>query len=251
MRNHSECDSLAQEAWAFGEPWTAYVREALRLRYRLLPHLYSLAREAVEDGSPPLRPMLFEFPEDPAAWPLADQFMLGAGLLAAPALRPGQQARAVYLPVGLWQDFWTGELHAGGNWIITPTPFDTLPLFVRGGSALALTEPAAHSTSAHWSPLVLRLAPDADGRLSGRVWEDAGDGDAEGAWTQVEGRVDAQTLEVSVETPDLEMGREVVLELRAAEPRQASCEWSSESGWLRLRARQEGSVLHVSAAFGD
>jgi alpha-glucosidase len=249
MRNHSECDSLAQEAWAFGEPWTGYVREAVRLRYRLLPHLYSLAREAVEDGSPPLRPMLFEFPQDSAVWGLADQFMLGADLLAAPALRPGQQARAVYLPAGLWHDFWNGESFEGGRWIVVPTPLDGLPLFVRGGSALALTEPAAHSTSAHWAPLVLRLAPDVDGQVSARLWEDAGDGDAGGAWTQVSGRLGDEGLEVSIEGPAPQTARDIVLELRAPEPRQANCEWSSEGAWLRLRARQDSSAVHISAVF--
>ncbi|APZ44345.1 glycoside hydrolase family 31 protein [Acidihalobacter ferrooxydans] len=249
MRNHSECDSLAQEAWAFGEPWTGHVRAAVQLRYRLLPYLYSLAREAVEDGAPPLRPMLFEFPDDATAWPLADQFMPGAALLVAPALRPRQQARAVYLPAGRWQDFWSGELHEGGRWIVIPTPLDGLPLFVRAGSVLALTEPAPHTATAHWAPLVLRLLPDAAGRVSGRVWEDAGDGDAPGAWTQVQGQVDADGLRLTLETPALSMAREVVLELRAPGPVRGADDWTVDAGWLRLRRQQDTDRLAIDVAF--
>ncbi|HZE05683.1 MAG TPA: glycoside hydrolase family 31 protein, partial [Solirubrobacteraceae bacterium] len=249
MRNHSECDSLAQEAWSFGEPWTGYVREAVRLRYRLLPQLYSLAREAVEEGAPPLRPMLFEYPADEIAWSLADQFMLGADLLAAPALRPAQQARAVYLPSGRWHDWRSGEAIEGGRWIVVPTPLDALPLFLRGGRVLSMTDPATHTTDAYWDPLVLRLAPDSEGRVQGRVWEDAGDGDAPGGWTRIRGEVGASELEVSVDSARLGTPRDVVLELRAPEPVRASGHWTREDGWLRLRARQEGGALRITAHF--
>src|SRR4029453_15480010 len=96
-----------QEPYAFGSEVTAISRFRLGDRYRLLPYLYSLAAAASRTAPPPPRPLVWEFPDDPATETLADQAMLGPSLLAAPVLTPGTTSRPVYLPAGRWY-----ELHS-------------------------------------------------------------------------------------------------------------------------------------------
>lgn len=192
MRNHAGKGSRRQEPWQFGEPWLSLIRSALELRYQLLPYLYSLAKLASERGDPLLRPLLYAYPEDPQTWQIHDQCLLGPDLLAAPVLRPGQSRRAVYLPAGAWQDFWTGKRYQGQEWILCETPLAQMPLFQRCGSALPLVAPALFTTDAWWKDLIWKVAPDQT--ILGRVWQDAGDGDSPGQWRELTGSWDGQEL---------------------------------------------------------
>ena len=101
-RNHSAMGTVAQEPWAFGEPWETICRDMLRLRMRLLPYLYTLFEECHRTGAPILRPLLFEHPDDPETYAADDEFLLGSALLVAPITRPGIEHRHVYLPAGTW-----------------------------------------------------------------------------------------------------------------------------------------------------
>jgi len=232
MRNHSAKTSRRQEPWAFGEPWLGYIRQAIRFRYQLQPYLYTLAEEAARSGQPLMRPLFYHFPDDPEAAGVYDQFMLGPDLLAAPALRPGQQRRLVYLPAGRWYDFWTGEAEAGPGWLVAPTPLDRVPLWLREGRALPLSA-GRPAKSAHWDPLVWRLTP--SDRLEGQVYTDDGDGYGPGERLKLTGRFDGKRLLVSQE-PLTEA--EVLIELvGAAEPRAASGPVSFRRGVLRLPLR--------------
>jgi alpha-D-xyloside xylohydrolase len=119
---------------------TRLVRAAMELRMRLLPYLYTAFALYERDGTPPLRALVMDFPDDRAAWDIDDQFLLGDSLLVAPGL-PGQRERTLYLPAGTWHDFHTGAKHAGGQKITVPAPLEYIPLFVRDGSVLPLAEP--------------------------------------------------------------------------------------------------------------
>src|SRR5207302_31981 len=109
-RGHSLSGTERHEPWSFGPRVEAICREFLRLRYRLLPYLYTLFWEASRRGTPVLRPLLYHFPDDPATYQLHDQVMLGPSLMAAPIYHPGREHRHVYLPEGAWYDWWTDEL---------------------------------------------------------------------------------------------------------------------------------------------
>jgi alpha-glucosidase len=185
MRNHSSRASRRQEPWSFGEPWLGVIREALRFRYRLLPYLYTLAQEAASEGLPLMRPLMLEWPEDPLTWHLHDQFLLGADLLVAPALRPKETHRLVYLPEGSWREFWEGKELQGPGHVVLPTPFERIPLVQRAGSALPLTEPAPHTTDAYWEELVWQVALGEE--IYGRLYEDEGEGAASGSWSELSG----------------------------------------------------------------
>lgn len=113
--------------------------EALRLRYRLMPYLYSAAVDSARTGQPMMRALLVDSPDDPAAW-LADlEYRIGADLLVAPMTDP-DGTRHVYLPAGDWVDWWTGRVHHGGRHLRITMPLDRVPLFVRHGALIPMTD---------------------------------------------------------------------------------------------------------------
>lgn len=137
LRNHSAILTLRQEPWSFGEEIEAIVREYVGLRYRWMPHLYNLFREAAETGLPVMRPLVLEYPNDPNVANLCDQFLLGSDVLVAPVYRPDTEHRTVYLPAGQWLDYWTGELLEGGRHLLAYAPLAKLPLYIRKGAVIA------------------------------------------------------------------------------------------------------------------
>ncbi|MFD7502015.1 TIM-barrel domain-containing protein [Streptomyces sp. NPDC059850] len=129
------------EVWSYGEEAEAILAAYLRLRERLKPYLLEQMRTAHEEGLPPLRPLFLEFPGDPAAWDIADSYLLGPDLLVAPVLEPGGDARTAYLPAGArWTDAWTGEAYEGGRTVTVPAPLDRIPLFLRDGARLPVRD---------------------------------------------------------------------------------------------------------------
>ncbi len=127
------------EVWSFGPEVEAHLVACIHLRERLRPYLAQQMHVAHTTGVPPMRPLLLEFPDDPASWDIDDQFMLGDALLIAPVLQAGAVARRVYLPAGCdWCDAWTGTPHAGGTWLDAAAPIGHIPVFRRATSDLRL-----------------------------------------------------------------------------------------------------------------
>lgn len=138
MRTHSSLRSRRQEPWVFGKDVEAIARSAIELRYQLLPYLYSLGWHAHLYGHPLIRPMFFDFMDDKKTWKLSSQFMVGGHICVAPILRPGEFARAVYLPQGNWFNFWTGEELCGNQYILADAPLEKIPIFIRAGAVIPL-----------------------------------------------------------------------------------------------------------------
>ena len=175
-RNHSEIGNVDQYAWSWGEVVQEIVREAVRLRYRLLPYIYASFLTASETGAPVQRPMVFDHQDDPTVRDLDDQYLFGPDLLVAPVLQPGQTARQVYLPEGDWYDWHSGERHDGQAFIHVPTPMERIPVFARGGSVIPLWPEAPDSTAgSHPEELELRVfIPSTDGVFESELQEDDG-----------------------------------------------------------------------------
>lgn len=152
------------------------IREAIQLRYRLLPTLYTLAWRAARDNEPMVRPLFYVFPDDAKALRIEDAFMLGGDLLVAPVLEQGATTRSVYLPEnpGGWYVFHDGSHHAGGAVATVDAPLGRVPLFVRAGAMIATSDlvdridPAADSTRT----LTVYGAPET---ASAWLYEDDGD----------------------------------------------------------------------------
>lgn len=138
FRAHTEHGTPDQEPWTYGQPYEVINRSTITLRYRLLPYLYSTVALCHEYGWPVVRPVFTAEPDNPNIRGIDDSYLLGDALLVAPVLEEGAVRRKVYLPAGLWYDFWTNEVWEGGREIEVVAPLERLPLFVRAGAALPL-----------------------------------------------------------------------------------------------------------------
>lgn len=175
MRNHTQCGSRPQEPWAFGPQVEALARAAIRLRYRLLPYLYTLAHLAHRRGEPLLRPLLYDFPDAAHLHPIEDQLMVGPQLMIAPVYRPGVRRRLVELPPATWYDLRTGARLAKRDALIAEAPPGALPIFVRGGAILTLGN-VRRSTMEPLTELTIEAYPDPQAPGEWTLIEDAGEG---------------------------------------------------------------------------
>ncbi len=119
------------ELWSYGEDAFAIFKKHLNLRLSLKPYLQKLMQEASENGSPVMRTMFYEFPDDPVCWTLEDQYMFGSDYLVAPILAFGMRERNVYLPSGTWKNLENGAVHHGGQTLLCDAPLDAIPVFQR------------------------------------------------------------------------------------------------------------------------
>jgi len=145
--SHARCHGLgndnSREPWSFGVEATAIFKRYADLRYRLLPYIYGEARRSAATAKPMVRHLVVDYPDDRNVWGLEDQYLFGDSLLVAPVLAPldEQQGRWLYLPRGMWVDYWTKEWHASrGEWVEQPVDLATLPLYVKAGSVLPYGE---------------------------------------------------------------------------------------------------------------
>jgi alpha-glucosidase len=176
FRNHSEIGNVDQYAWAFGEVIEELVRDAIRLRYRLLPYIYAAFLRAAETGAPVQRPLVFDHQYDPTVREIDDQYLFGPDLLVAPVVESGTTARQVYLPAGDWYDWHTDERLGGRRFVTAATPAERIPIYARGGSVIPMWPEAPPSTAGyHPSAIELHLfVPAADGTYHSFLQEDDG-----------------------------------------------------------------------------
>jgi alpha-glucosidase len=202
-RNHSCKGTVPQEPWAFGEPWETVCRDMLSLRMRLLPYLYGLFDEAARTGAPILRPLLFEYPDDPVTYSADDEFLVGDALLVAPITRPGIEHRHVYLPAGEWFQWWTGERVEGPAHVLAHAPLGKPAIYARANAAIPLW-PVLQHTREIPDELTLRVFP-GSGTVTRTLYEDAGDGD--GPYARRTVTCDGRTLSLGAPEGDLEPSR--------------------------------------------
>ncbi|HEX5458996.1 MAG TPA: TIM-barrel domain-containing protein [Steroidobacteraceae bacterium] len=137
------------EIWAYGRQAEAILARYDRLRYRLIPYIYSLARHTYQTGAPFMRALWMDFPRDPQVANIGDEYMFGPDFLVAPVTSQGQTRKRVYLPAGAdWYDYWTNVRVPGGRTISVDAPIDRIPVFVRAGSILPLGTVVASTATA-------------------------------------------------------------------------------------------------------
>jgi alpha-D-xyloside xylohydrolase len=144
--------------WAFDEEAVDVVRRFTRIKHALMPYLYAAGIEASRTGTPVLRPMQLEFPDDPAVGYLDRQYMLGADLLVAPVLAESGEVD-FYLPAGTWTDYLTGRRVQGGGWRHETHAFDSLPLYVRDGAVLPVGSRTDRPDYAFLDELTIEVYP--------------------------------------------------------------------------------------------
>jgi alpha-D-xyloside xylohydrolase len=174
LRAHGE--RPFREMWEMGgESHPAYLAELKfdRLRYRLLPYVYSLAGAVTREHGTMLRPLVMDFRNDAGARDVRDQFLFGPALLVSPVTEYKARQRSVYLPAGgVWYDFWTGKAEDGGRTIDAPAPYDALPVHVRAGSIVPFGPELQYTGEKPADPITLRVYAGADGTFT--LYEDDG-----------------------------------------------------------------------------
>jgi alpha-D-xyloside xylohydrolase len=173
FRIHGE--SPKREMWFFGgETSPAYqaMLKTDRLRYRMLPYVYSLAGAAAHENSTMLRPFVMDFRQDATARASRDEYMFGPAFLVAPVTTYKARNRSVYLPKAEWYDFWTGAATAGGRTVDAAAPYDAIPLFVRAGSIVPFGPELQYTWEKPADPMTVYVYTGADGAFT--LYEDDG-----------------------------------------------------------------------------
>ena len=200
-----------REIWQFGkkgEPVYDAIEKQIRLRYRLIPYLYSMAWQVTSNNDSYMRPLFADFAADKKVWNMTDEFLFGHSILACPIVNPQYTEEKIirtnamtgwdrqtasdgspvgttdftqtktatkYLPKGAaWYDFWTGQRYSGGQSVTLQTSFDRVPMFVRAGSILPLGPEMQYVGEKPWDNLEMRVYPGADAQFT--LYEDEGDG---------------------------------------------------------------------------
>jgi len=174
LRVHGTRNPDENELWSYGPDAQNILVNFDRLRYRMLPYIYSLAWKTTSEAYTPMRPLVMDFRNDSRAQDVGDQFMYGPAFLVNPVTEPSSNTRPVYLPEAKWYDFWTGAAVEGGHMINAITPLDRLPVYVRAGSIVPLGPDQEWSTQKAEDPIELRIYPGTDGDFT--IYEDENDG---------------------------------------------------------------------------
>ncbi|MBE7506452.1 MAG: DUF4968 domain-containing protein [Planctomycetia bacterium] len=164
MRVHT-AGGKEQDPWSFGKKAEKHNREAIELRYRLLPYVYTEMHHASRTGLPLLRPVLLDFPSHPKAHRCEHEFMFGRQLFVAPVVHEGATTRKVTLPAGEWYDFDSGAVREGGVEFERPVHLRTIPIFARAGAIIPTREVRQYSEEKAIKELTLNIFPG-----SGRGW---------------------------------------------------------------------------------
>jgi alpha-glucosidase len=177
FRAHTATTGAPQEPWRFGQEVLDISRGLLAWRSALRPYLDSLNDEAIRTGAPILRPLAWEFPDDPALWSVGDEAMLGPWLLIAPVLDEGARTRAIRLPAGRWFELNTGAAVDGPTTVTWDVKLGTLPIYVREGAILPRDPPRAYADAPAEAIRYLDLWP-ANAPTAWTLYEDDGEGRA-------------------------------------------------------------------------
>ncbi len=166
-----------REPWTFGgdnHPAYQTIVKFDRLRYRMLPYIYSIAGEVTLDAGTMMRPLVMDFQNDTKVREITDEYMFGPAFLVAPVTTCQARSRNVYLPAtaGDWYDFWTGTSTTGGQTINAPAPYDSMPLFIRAGSIIPFGPELQYTGEKPADPITLYVYAGADGAFT--LYEDDG-----------------------------------------------------------------------------
>lgn len=121
------------EVWSYGEEVYEICRKYMELREKMRPYVKTLMQDAHEKGTPIMRPLFYDFPEDKKAWEIEDQYMFGSKVLVCPVLYEGVRERKVYLPEGKWKNINDNRLYEGGAEYVCDAPYESIPVFVKAG----------------------------------------------------------------------------------------------------------------------
>jgi alpha-D-xyloside xylohydrolase len=173
FRAHGTRTTNQNEIWSYGPEAQKILTTYDRLRYRLLPYIYSTAWRVTNEGYTLMRPLVMDFRTDVRAQNVGNEFLFGPAILVAPVTDPSATSRLLYLPRAKWYDFWTGAAEDGGTAIDRAAPLDRMPIFVRAGSIVPMGPEIEFAAEKSADPVELRVYRGADGDFT--LYEDEND----------------------------------------------------------------------------
>ena len=175
-RIHHEGDNPV-EPWLFGPEAEKNAKAAIELKYRLLPYIYTYAREAYDTGLPIMRPLFLEYPMDMETFSTDAQFMFGRELLVAPVVKKGARTKNVYLPEGTWIDYNNKKtVYTGEQWTTVDAPLSFVPVFVKQGSIIPTMPVMNYTHEKPVYPLTFEVFPAQEGAQAAfTLYEDEGE----------------------------------------------------------------------------
>lgn len=164
----------SKELWRFGPDTEKTLVQYDKLRYRLMPYIYSEAWQVTHNGGTIMRALVMDFPSDATACKVRDEFLFGPSILVCPVIQPNAVTRSVYLPAGTgWTDYWTGKHERGGQTITADAPIDKMPLFIRDGAIIPFGPEIQYVAEKPADPIDIRVYPGSDSTFT--IYEDEGD----------------------------------------------------------------------------
>ena len=178
FRAHAHIDTKRREPWVHGEETMSRIRSAIQLRYSLMPYLYTLFHQAHKDGTPVMRPIWYEFPNQEAAYSTQDAFLFGQALLVSPVLEPGAKSVRVSLPGDdLWYDLLGEDVHDAkvSPSVDVAVTMDSIPVHLRGGTIVPRRmRPRRNTKAMTHDPYTIVVALDKVQEARGSVYVDDG-----------------------------------------------------------------------------
>ena len=175
FRSHGS--NTEREMWYFGDENSTVYQTQLKfnkLRYKLMPYIYSLAGMVTQKNATIMRALVMDFPDDKKVWDIKDQYMFGPSILVNPVTEYQAKTRAVYLPKpNGWYDFWTGDFYKGGQTISAPTPLKSMPLYVKAGAIIPFGPDLQYATEKPADSLEIRVFTGKNGEFT--LYEDEND----------------------------------------------------------------------------
>lgn len=204
FKTHSTKDQkIVRYPWAFPDH-LFHMRDAIRLRYDLVPYIYNASRENYDTGVAMCRPMYYDYPETEKAYSTPEQFMFGNDILATAVACPvdkvtGLAKRSIWFPEGSWYDFATGEMYEGDRTVELEYTISENPWYAKAGSIIPMNPSDIDNLQDEIGTLVLTFVPGADGALN--LYEDDGmsqDYIKGGAWTNINKKIEGNIVRVTV-----------------------------------------------------
>ena len=175
FRTHSSGDHGVQEPWTFGEDALRISRNFIKLRYKLLPYMYTTFYQYVHDAMPMLRPLAFVDQGNPETVNRVDEFLCGDHILICPIIEPNSKGRYVYLPKGNWYNYWTNEFLEGGKETWIDCQLDTIPVLMKSGAVIPFSPVMNYVGEKKIDELELKVYH-GNGEVISSLYEDGGDG---------------------------------------------------------------------------
>ncbi len=161
-----------KEPWNYGDAALQNFKKYDRLRYQLMPYLYTTMHQQYQTGTPMMRALVLDNQNDENVYEIGDQYMFGDQLMVAPVTTKGAITRSVYLPKGTWLNYWTGEKYEGEKYVHVVAPIDTIPLFAKAGAIIPMQPEMNYTGEKKVDVITLDIFP--SGNSTYDLYEDDG-----------------------------------------------------------------------------